>query len=502
MSEFTGLDLDPVALSEVLDQFGRNRLLSFDRDDNTGAPTVEMAHEALLKQWGRFAEWVETHRDSLRRVESIRVAAVNWEDSGRHPDYLLSGVRLTEAEAEAHCTNSAIALSESEREFINASADRRRAEQDTEAARLADQRRLERRARRRLAGLALALVLLIGAVVIGIVTHGGAKPKHVALYYASGGEIALLVSGGFDRGVSEFGLVAKKIIADTPSPLTHLDVISAEQQLILVFGPTLDVAAVASKHVDTRYVVLDHRVSGANVTSIEFADNEGSFLVGAAAALKTRTGTIGFVGGMDEDVIWQFQAGFEAGAKAINPQIRILPTYLAIPPNYSIGYSDPTAGETAARKLYSAGADVIFAAAGTSGLGVFQAAADLSTSDKQLWAIGVDSDQYNTVTSLPGSVNSAAWQAHILTSMVKRYDTVVYNALDSYAHGHLQATSQLLGLAEKGVDISYSGGYLNDIQPRIEALRQEIISGKIRVPCRPPDRPAPKPGGESLACGP
>ena len=116
-----------------------------------------------------------------------------------------------------------------------------------------------------------------------------------------------------------------------------------------------------------------------------------------------------------------------------------------------VGFLNPPAGEAAARKLYAAGVDVIFAAAGTSGLGVFQAAADLSTADNYLWAIGVDSDQYNTVTTLPGSVNASAWQAHILTSMVKRYDTAVYSALDSYAHGHLATTPQLLGLAQKGV---------------------------------------------------
>ena len=500
MSEFTGLDLDPVALSEVLDQFGRNRLLSFDRDDNTGAPTVEMAHEALLKQWGRFAGWVETHRDALRRVESIRVAAVNWEDSGRHPDYLLSGVRL--AEAEAHSANGAIALSESEREFINASADRRRTEDDIEIARLADQRRLERRARRRLAGLAIALVLLIGAVVVGIVVYGGAKPKHVALFYANNGELGLLISNAFDRGVADFGFVAKKMEENYPDQDSGLATLSAGQQLAMVFSITTDVGSVARHHPATHYVLLDRRVDAPNVTSVEFADNEGSFLVGAAAALKSKTGTIGFVGGVDTDVIWQFQAGFEAGARAVDPGIRILTRYLAVPPFYTDGFLSPRAGEVAAHVLYTNGADVIFAAAGTSGLGVFQAAADLSTPDNYLWAIGVDSDQFSTVATLPGSVNSSAWQAHILTSMVKRYDTAVYSILESYAHGHLEPTPQLFGLAEHGVDIAYSGGYINDIKPRIEALRQEIISGKIKVPCRPTDRPGPKPGDEASTCGP
>ena len=499
MSEFTGLDLDPVALSEVLDQFGRNRLLSFDRDQNTGAPTVELAHEALLKQWERFADWVEIHREALRRVESVRVAAANWEDSGRHPDYLLSGVRL--AEAEAHGTNSAIAVSASERDFINASIDRRRAEQDAETARLANQRQLERRARLRLAGLALALVLLIGAVIVGVVAHNGGKAKHVALFYAANGELGLLIGNGFDRGVADFGFVAKKV-DDYPDPELRLNSLSAGQQLVMVFSIVVDVDFVARQHAGTRYVLLDRRVNTPNVTSVEFAHNEGSYLVGAAAALKTKTGTIGFIGGVDTDVIWQFQAGFEAGARAIDPGVRILKHYLASPPNYGGGFLSPTAGERAARELYANGADVIFAAAGTSGLGVFQAAVDLSTPSNKLWAIGVDSDQYLTVANLPGSVGAAAWQEHILTSMIKRYDKAVYTVLDSFAHGHLAPTPQLLGLAENGVDISYSGGYIDDIKPKIEALRQAIISGKVRVPCRPLDRPSSVAPAEPPACGP
>ena len=500
MSEFTSLDLDPVALSEVLDQFSRNRLLSFDRDQNTGAPTVELAHEALLKQWDRLADWVETHRESLHRVESIRIAAANWQDSGRHPDYLLAGVRL--AEAETHTSNSALSLSANERQFVEASVDREKAEQNAESARLVEQRQLERRARRRLVGLAVAVILAIGAVVVGVVTHGGAKAKHVALFYSTSGELGLMISAGFDRGVSDFGFVAKKIEGDSADPTTHLNAFSAGQQLIVVFQIGSDVEAVAQHHADTRYVLLDRRVDAPNVTSVEFADNQGSYLVGAAAALKTKTGTIGFVGGVDTDVIWQFQAGFEAGAKAINPGIRIVTTYLASPPNYSDGFLNPPAGEAAARKLYAAGVDVVFAAAGTSGLGVFQAATDLSTPDRYLWAIGVDSDQYNTVTTLPGTVNSSAWQAHILTSMIKRYDTAVYSVLDSYAHGHLEPTPQLLGLAENGVEISYSGGYINDIQPRIEALRNQIISGEVKVSCRPSDRPPLSASNASLACGP
>jgi basic membrane lipoprotein Med (substrate-binding protein (PBP1-ABC) superfamily)/DNA-binding SARP family transcriptional activator len=485
LSELTELDLDAVALSEVLDRFVRHRLLSFDRDPVTGAPTVDMAHEALLVGWARLADWVDRSRIALRRVESIRVAAEEWEESDRHTDYLLGGTRLTEIEASV--AGSGVALTRTDQAFLDASTANRDAELDAEATRRDDRRRLERRARRRLIALALALVMVVAAVIVVIVGGNDAEATgRVTLYYAPGGEVGDVISDAFDEGVSEFGLLARKV-EDISG---DLETGATGQDLVIVFQLDEDVEAVARSHPATRFVVLDRPSAAENVTSIEFAAQEGAYLVGAAAALKSETGTIGFIGGVDMDVIWHFQAGFEAGARAIDPDIRIVTTYLSKPPAYAEGFLNPTGGESAARQLYADGADVVFAAAGSSGLGVLEAAVAMSTPDNWLWAIGVDSDQYQTVLDLPGSGAGAnAWRQHILTSMVKRFDVAVHTTLENFANGGLDSTPQVLGLAEGGVDIAYSGGFIAPFRAEIEALRERIASGEIQVPCRPVDRP-------------
>ena len=137
------------------------------------------------------------------------------------------------------------------------------------------------------------------------------------------------------------------------------------------------------------------------MTSLVSEDEQGSYLAGAAAALTSRSGTIGFVGGVKGEVIGRFQAGYVAGARAVDPGIDVLVDYLSVPPDLD-GFVDQPAGQRAATAMYRAGADVVFAAAGQSGLGVFEAAAALSGGRRgQLWAIGVDSDQYDTVRVAP-----------------------------------------------------------------------------------------------------
>ena len=151
LSELTDLDVDPVALSEVLDAFGRHRLLSFDRDPVTGKATVEVAHEALLREWGRLAGWIDRHRAALRRHDTFSAAVEEWEAAGRDPDYLLAGSRLDEYETTFR--EGTLLLTGRERAFLDASLDRRRVEEAQEAAQSAANRRLERRARIRLVGL-------------------------------------------------------------------------------------------------------------------------------------------------------------------------------------------------------------------------------------------------------------------------------------------------------------------------------------------------------------
>ncbi|MDX6233347.1 MAG: basic rane protein, partial [Nocardioidaceae bacterium] len=159
-----------------------------------------------------------------------------------------------------------------------------------------------------------------------------------------------------------------------------------------------------------------------NVAYLGFAEEQGSFLVGVAAAKKSKTGTIGFVGGVHNDLIKKFEAGYRAGAEAAKPGIKVDVKY--IQESDLKGFGDPAGGKAAATGEFDKGADVVYHAAGGSGSGVFDAAVDAGEGK---WAIGVDSDQFLTAT--------AAQKPHILTSMLKRVDTATYDFIKSVDGG-------------------------------------------------------------------
>jgi hypothetical protein len=147
LTELTALRLDPVLLSEVLEEFGRRRLLAFDRDASTGGATVELAHEALLTEWDRLARWTEGHRTDLRRHAALAAAVDEWVASDHDPDYLFVGGRL--AESEEWAARTTLDLTATEQDFLDASLHQRSAEAEAETARTKEQHRLERRARTR-----------------------------------------------------------------------------------------------------------------------------------------------------------------------------------------------------------------------------------------------------------------------------------------------------------------------------------------------------------------
>jgi len=215
-----------------------------------------------------------------------------------------------------------------------------------------------------------------------------------------------------------------------------------------------------------------------NVRCVLFAEEEGSFLMGAAAALKTTTGTVGFIGGVETPLILKFQAGFDAGARSINPDINILePRYLTVVPDFT-GFNDPVKGKEAALALYEEGADVIFQAAGGSSLGVFQAALEATTDELFLWAIGVDADQFNTV-------GDDALAAHILTSMLKRVDEAVGATILDFLEGNFTSGAQVFDIEAGGIGYSTSGGFIDDITSQLDEIAAMIVAGDIEPPTVP-----------------
>lgn len=209
-----------------------------------------------------------------------------------------------------------------------------------------------------------------------------------------------------------------------------------------------------------------------NVACLTFAEEQGSYLVGVAAALKSKASKIGFIGGVNTPLIQKFQAGFEAGVKATKPDDTVDSKYITEPPDFS-GFSAPDKGQTIAKGMYDGGADIVYAAAGGSGAGVFKAA---KAAGKQ--GIGVDSDQYNAPTL-------KAVQSVILTSMVKNVDVAVYDDIVAAVNGSPLTGHHTYDLKSGGVGYATSGDFVKDIVPQLDAAKAKIVSGEIKVPAKP-----------------
>lgn len=217
-----------------------------------------------------------------------------------------------------------------------------------------------------------------------------------------------------------------------------------------------------------------------NVACVLFAEEQGSFLVGVAAGRTTESNTIGFIGGVETDLIKKFEAGFVAGVEAVNPDAEILIRYLTQAPDFS-GFTAPELGKEAALAEFQQGADVIYHAAGLSGLGLFEAAGELNEGGTKVWAIGVDSDQYNVLAeTAPGL------EQYVLTSMLKRVDVGQATVIKDFLEDTFQSGVNRFDLAVDGVGYSTSGGFLSDeLQAEMEDFKAKIISGEIVVPTEP-----------------
>lgn len=289
-------------------------------------------------------------------------------------------------------------------------------------------------------------------------------------------------AAGLDKAASELGTTNNEASANADGSdreeLLNLLATSGNELVIGVGFLFADpMAAAAAANPDVNFAIVDSVVDAPNVAGLVFAEEQGSFLVGAAAALKSQTGTIGFIGGVNMDLIKKFEAGFIAGAKAVNADIEIISQYVTEPPDFA-GFNDPASGKVIAQSMYEDGADVIYHAAGGTGAGLFEAAKEYSeASGTKVWAIGVDSDQYNTA--------GAEVQEYILTSMLKRVDVAVFNTIKAQVEGTFVPGVNVFDLSVDGVGYSTSGGFVDDIVAQLDEFKAKIISGEIVVPTVP-----------------
>jgi basic membrane protein A len=230
---------------------------------------------------------------------------------------------------------------------------------------------------------------------------------------------------------------------------------------------------VAPKYPNIHFAIIDDdQVTSPNVEGLLFHEEQSSYLVGVAAALATKTKNVGFIGGVKgTGLIEKFQAGYEAGVKAVDPTITVQVAYLTVAPDFA-GFNAPDKAKITAKGQFDAGADVVYHAAGGSGSGLFDAAKAAGK-----LAIGVDSDQYQ---SAPADEKSL-----ILTSALKGVDTAVYNFITDDANGKFKAGSVRFGLKENGVGYSTSNPAIDPYKAKIEEYKAKIVAGTITVPTTP-----------------
>ena len=340
--------------------------------------------------------------------------------------------------------------------------------------------------RRRIVTLAILAVLAIVLALPRGRRDSGAPPAsgfRVGLVFDIGGrgdksfnDAAYI---GVQRAERELGVAVELVEPGGPEDREAALRLFAARTLDLVIGVgfifSRDVDTVANDYSTVRFACVDYAPAFGpngplpmppNVTGLAFRENEGSFLVGAAAGLLTHTKHVGFVGGMDIPLIHKFDAGYRAGVAAVCPDCEVHGAYAGSTPD---AFRDPAKGKSIALAQIGLGADVLFHAAGSTGHGVFEAAKDAS-----VLAIGVDADQADEA---PGTV---------VTSMIKRGDVAVYDAIQAAKEGRLQRGMLVLGLADGGLDWVHEGpharGISDDIRSRVELLRAKVVKGEIVVP--------------------
>jgi basic membrane protein A len=308
-----------------------------------------------------------------------------------------------------------------------------------------------------------------------------AKPLKIGLVFDVGGRGDKSFNDAAYRGLekakkelgAEFEYIEPGPGADREAALRQF---ASRDDIRLVFGIgfifTDDITNVAKEFPDKKFACVDYSVDPAkplppNLVALEFKEEEGSFLVGALAALLTKTNTVGFVGGMQSPLIRKFEAGYRAGVAASNPACKVLVAYAGITGE---AFKNPGKGKEIALGQYASGADIIYHASGVTGLGVFEAARE-----KQKLAIGVDSDQYHEA---PGFV---------LTSMTKIVDTSVFATIKAAIDGTFPGgTVMTFDLKSKGIDYVYDENNKklipDTVRASVERLRAKIIAGEIAVP--------------------
>ena len=317
----------------------------------------------------------------------------------------------------------------------------------------------------------LAIAAVSAVSVATMVQAADIKP---AVIYDMGGKFDKSFNEGVYNGVKKFtdetGIEVMEFEVTNETQREQAMRRMAERGASVILGVGFAqadaIAKVAAEYPDRQFSIIDVGwLDAPNLRQYVFKEHEGSYLVGVAAALASDTGKVGFVGGMDITLIRKFACGYVGGVKAVNGSADVYQNMTGTTPS---AWNDPAKGAELAKSQIDRGADVIYHAAGGTGLGVIQAAADAGK-----LAIGVDSNQNGLA---PGSV---------LTSMLKRVDVAAYETFKDAMDGNFSSGVRSLGVAEGGVDWALDENNASlitaDIKAAVEQARSDILSGKVAV---------------------
>ena len=319
-------------------------------------------------------------------------------------------------------------------------------------------------------GSLIALLAVAGIAVVAEAQTAAIKP---AVVYSTGGKFDKSFNEGVFAGAERFKKETNIAVAEfEPSNETQFEQAlrrfaqRGQDPIVAVgFSQAVPLEKVAKEFPRTRFTLIDSVVDLPNVQSVTFREHEGSFLVGVLAAMASKTGKVGFVGGMDIPLVRKFLCGYEQGVKYANPRAEVIANMTGTTP---AAWNDPGRGAELAKGQFDRGVDVVYAAAGTTGLGILQAA-----KDRGKLGIGVDSNQNHLH---PGTM---------LTSMLKRVDLATYNSFKAAQAGTWKGGAQVLGLKDGGVDWAldtYNEKLVTpEMKARVEAAKADIVSGKIVV---------------------
>ena len=318
-----------------------------------------------------------------------------------------------------------------------------------------------------------SLKFAIATAVLAIASTGNAADFKPAVVFDMGGKFDKSFNEGVYRGAEkfkeEFGTKYRSFEVTNETQreqaIRKMAQRGSDPVLGIGFAQGPAVEKVATEFPKTRFAIIDMVVDKPNVQSIVFKEQEGSFLVGILAAMASKSAKVGFVGGMDIPLIRRFACGYEQGAKYANAKIEVLQNMTGSTPS---AWNNPSRGGELTKSQFDRGVDVVFAAAGGTGVGVYQAAKDAGK-----LAIGVDSNQNHLH---PGTM---------LTSMVKRVDIAAYNVFKTAKEGKFKAGIKSLGLAEDGVgwalDEHNKDLISDEMKKAVDQAKADIIAGKIKV---------------------